>query len=271
VYVEMMRAIEEVAKKAGYQLLVHATDADVAAELALLRGLARRYVDGMVMSPLRVTDGHLPALAAAAVPVVVIGQLPDDAPTDNVRTDSRKGVALAVEHLVQTGRRRIALLNGPLDTVPGAARLAGYRAAMQDAGLPYQTDLVEIGDFQYAEGRLAAERLLDRVRPEAIFCANDLIAVAALHALLAAGLRVPDDVALVGMDDTELARMSFPQISSVSLGSAERGRIAATLLLDRLADPSLPPRRETVPPKLVVRASSAGGGARPTRASSTAP
>jgi LacI family transcriptional regulator len=76
--------------------------------------------------------------------------------------------------------------------------------------------------------------------------------------LLSAGLRVPEDVALVGMDDTVLAQMSFPQVSSVSLGSAERGRRAAGLLLDRLADPALPARRETVAPALVVRASSAG-------------
>ena len=184
-------------------------------------------------------------------------RLPDEVPNDNVRTDSRTGVALAIAHLVATGRRRIAFVNGPLDTVPGAARLIGYRDALRSADLTYDDDLVEVGDFQYAEGRLATERLLDRTQPEAIFCANDLIAVGALHALLAAGLRVPADVALVGMDDTELAQMSFPQISSVSLGSAERGRLAAKLLLERLADPALPPRRETVPPNLVIRASSA--------------
>jgi hypothetical protein len=89
-------------------------------------------------------------------------------------------------------------------------------------------------------------------------CANDLIAAGALHELLSQGLRVPEDAALVGMEDTALAQMSFPQISSVSLGAAERGRIAAELLLSRLADPSLAPRRKTVAPALAVRASSAG-------------
>jgi LacI family transcriptional regulator len=89
-------------------------------------------------------------------------------------------------------------------------------------------------------------------------CANDLIAVGALHALLVAGRRVPEDVALVGMDDTELAQMSYPQISSVSLGSETRGRRAAELLLERIADPGLPPRRAQVDPRLVIRASSGG-------------
>jgi LacI family transcriptional regulator len=275
VYVEMMGAIEGVAKQSGYQLLVHATGADLEAELALLDGLGRRYADGLVISPLRITDSHLAALHRSPVPVVVVGQLPADAPFDNVRADSHTGVALAVRHLAELGRRRIAFVNGATDTLPGAARLAAYRAALTEVGLPYDEALVEAGDFQYAQGRAAAARLLARTgagRPDAIYCANDLIAVGALHELLATGVRVPQDVALVGMDDTALAQMSFPQISSVSLGAAERGALAAQLLLSRIAEPGLPPRRETVPPRLAVRASSAGTQAAPdTLATATAP
>ncbi|MEV4544438.1 LacI family DNA-binding transcriptional regulator [Micromonospora echinaurantiaca] len=256
VYVAMMRAIEAVVAASGRQLLVHATGGRIDNETALLRRLANRYVDGMILSPIRVTDDHLAALVDSPVPVVVIGQLGADAPVDNVRTDSRRGVALAVEHLVATGRRRIGFVNGPLDTVPGAARDAGFRAALTEHGIDLDERLVEVGDFQYAAGRAAAERLLARARPDALICANDLIAVGALHALLAAGHRVPEEVAVVGMDDTELAQMMFPQLSSVSLGSAERGRRAAELLLSRIADPALPPRREQVPPSLAVRASS---------------
>ncbi|WP_406079514.1 LacI family DNA-binding transcriptional regulator [Micromonospora sp. NBC_00858] len=256
VYVEMMRAIEAVVASSGRQLLVHATGGRIDNETALLRRLANRYVDGMIVSPIRVTDDHLTALVDSPVPVVVVGQLGADAPVDNVRTDSRHGVALAVDHLVATGRRRIGFVNGPLDTVPGIARDAGFRTALLRHGIPLDEDLIEVGDFQYAAGRTATERLLARTDPDALFCANDLIAVGALHALLAAGRRVPQDVALVGMDDTELARMMFPQLSSVSLGSAERGRRAAELLLQRIADPTLPPRRDQVPPSLAVRASS---------------
>jgi LacI family transcriptional regulator len=233
---------------------VHATGGRVADETALLRRLANRYVDGMIISPIRITDAHAEALASSPVPVVVIGQLPDDVPVDNVRTDSRTGIALAVDHLVGTGRRRIGFINGPLDTVPGAARDAGFRAAAVRHGL--DESLVEVGDFHYSAGRAAAERLLARVEPDALVCANDLIAVGALHALLVARMRVPEDVALVGMDDTELAQMSFPQISSVSLGSEVRGRRAAELLVERIDQPGLPPRRAHVEPRLVIRASS---------------
>jgi LacI family transcriptional regulator len=256
VYVAMMRAIEAVVAESGRQLLVHATGGQVDRETALLRRLAHRYVDGMILSPIRITDAHLGALVDSPVPVVVVGQLPDETPIDNVRTDSRTGVALAVDHLLAAGRRRIGFVNGPLDTVPGFARDAGFRAALTSHDIVVDERLIEVGDFQYAAGRAAAGRLLERASPDALFCANDLIAVGALHALLTAQRRVPQDVALVGMDDTELAEMAFPQLSSVSLGSTTRGRRAAELLLERIADPGLPPRREHVAPSLAVRASS---------------
>lgn len=256
VYVAMMRAIEAVVAGSGRQLVVHATGGRVASETALLRRLAHRYADGMIISPIRVTDAHLEAIVDSPAPVVVIGQLPPDAPVDNVRTDSRTGVALAVDHLVAQGRRRIGFVNGPLDTVPGAARDAGFRAALAAHGLAYDGRLVEVGDFQYEAGRAATERLLARAEPDALLCANDLIAVGALHALHVADRKVPHDVALVGMDDTVAVQMAYPQVSSVSLGSEARGALAARLLLERIDHPDLPPRRETVAPHLVVRASS---------------
>jgi LacI family transcriptional regulator len=260
VYVAMMRAIEAVVAGSGRQLVVHATGGRVASETDLLRRLAHRYVDGMIISPIRVTDAHLEAIVDSPAPVVVVGQLPADAPVDNVRTDSRTGVALAIDHLVAQGRQRIGFVNGPLDTVPGTARDAGFRAALAAHGIPYAESLVEVGDFQYEAGRAATERLLARERPDALLCANDLIAVGALHALMAADRKVPQDVALVGMDDTVAAQMAYPQLSSVSLGSEARGTLAARLLLERIDNPDLPPRRETVPPHLVVRDSSRGGG-----------
>lgn len=271
VYVAMMRAIEAVVAASGRQLLVHATGGDVAGEISLLRRLAHRYVDGMIVSPIRLTDHHLEAMVVSPVPVVVVGQLPDDAPVDNVRTDSRAGVGLAVDHLLAAGRQRIGFLNGPLDTVPGAARDAGFRAALANHGITVDETLIEVGDFQYAAGRAAAARLLARAEPDALLCANDLIAVGALHALLSEDRRVPQDVALVGMDDTELAQMAFPQLSSVSLGSADRGRRAAELLLERIAEPDLPPRRAHVAPSLAVRASSLPPGTAPRPAAPSQP
>ena len=253
VYVQMMRAIEQEIAGSGRQLLIHATNAHSAGETELLRGLARRYVDGLIMSPLRVTDAHLSELLRTAVPVVVVGQLPDETPIDNVRADSVAGVALAVNHLLDIGRQRIALINGALDTVPGAQRDTGFRAALRARG---KTPVdVENGDFTFEAGLAATRRLLSRTRPDAIFAANDLIAAGALHALLEAGIRVPEEVALVGMDNTDIAELTFPRLTSVDLGAAARGRRAAQLLLSRLDDPGLPARRESIAPSLVRRES----------------
>jgi LacI family transcriptional regulator len=259
VYVEMMRAIEELTKADGFRLVLHSTRSDPAEEVDLIDGLGRRYVDGLILSPLRITPAHLRALRAASVPVVIIGSLPDEEPTDTVRADSRSGVGLAVQHLVASGRRKIGFINGDPTTVPGTARQEGYRSALKAAALAYDDTLVEVGgEFTYVAGHTAARALFSRRRPDAVFCADDLIAVGAMRALADLDLRVPEDVAVVGMDDTELARMSTPALSSVSLGSTKRARIAATLLLERLATPGLAPRHVTIAPELVVRESSGG-------------
>src|SRR5689334_10057346 len=159
VYLAMIREIQPLLKAAGYRLVLHSTNVDAADEIDVLRGLGERYVDGLIMIPLRVTGEHLKMFAAARAPIVIIGSVPEGTPVDNVRTDSRKGVRLAVEHLHQLGRRRIGFVNGPLDTVPGAARSAAYAEALAGLGLPYDPDLVEVGDFYRPEGAQAAARL----------------------------------------------------------------------------------------------------------------
>jgi LacI family transcriptional regulator len=118
--------------------------------------------------------------------------------------------------------------------------------------------MVVADDFGAQAGYRAMGTLLRQGRPDALLCANDLLAFGALRCLAEAGLRVPEDVRVVGMDDTELAALSTPSLSSVSLGAMERGMLAGRLLLERLAQPDLPPRRRTVPPQLMVRESSAG-------------
>ena len=259
VYVEMMRSIDELTAAAGFRLVLHSTGSDPVNEIDLIRGLGRNYVDGLILSPLRVTAELMRSLRAAAVPVVIIGSVSDQEPLDSVRADSHRGALLAVAHLAAAGRHAIGFVNGDPLTVPGTARQDGYRAALATAAIPYDPALVEVGGaFTFAAGHAATRRLFARTRPDALFCADDLIAVGAMRALADLKLRVPEDVAVVSMDDTELARMSTPSLSSVSLGSTSRAQIAAQLLLDRLADPARAPRHLTVAPHLVIRESSGG-------------
>jgi LacI family transcriptional regulator len=263
-YVAMMRGIESITRAAGYRLLLHSTGAETDDEIAMLSSLRRGFVDGLIICPIRVDHRLLRALADARAPIAVVGNLPEGSLVDNVRTDSELGIRLAARHLLDTGRRRLALVNGPPDTTPGGARLAGFAAVLAGASLPGSESTIEsAADFTYAAGLEAARRLLDRFTPDAVLCSNDLLALAVIRTLADRGLRVPDDVAVTGMDDSELTEMHLPSLTSVSLGAEERGRWAARMLLDRIARPDLPPRREQVGPRLVIRESSRPGGGNP--------
>lgn len=257
VYIAMVRRIQEAVRAAGYRLLLHSTGADPAEELAALRALADRHSDGLILCPIRVTPAHLEELARSAAPVVVIGSVPDDLPVDSVRADSVTGAELAVRHLAGAGRRRIGFINGPADTVPGAARHQGYQRGLAACGLPYEPALTSFGHFDAVSGEAAARELLARTPGlDALFCANDLIAVGALRGLRGTGRDVPGDVAVVGVDNTDLAEACWPPLTSVDLGSQERGRLAADLLLARLDAAVQPPvSRLAVQPRLVVRGS----------------
>jgi LacI family transcriptional regulator len=256
VYTTMVGSIQDVARAHGLRLMLHSTGADAEDELAMVRDLKHRFVDGLILASLDLTGAHAEELASAAVPVVVIGRPRKGTPVDTVRAHSRKGAADAVRHLHETGRR-IAFVNGPEHTVPGSSRRLGYLDGLRACGLHRDDALIEVAeDFMTEPGRRATERLLDRTPPGAILCANDLLAAGALAALHRRGLDVPMDVALVGMDNSALCEMTWPTLSSVDLGSSERARLAAELLLERIEDPDREPRVVGVEPRLVVRASS---------------
>jgi LacI family transcriptional regulator len=257
VYTAMIGSIQEIANASGLRLMLHSTGADAEHELSIVRDLKHRFVDGLILASLDLTDAHAEELARAASPVVVIGRPAKGTPVDTVTAHSRRGAADAVRHLHTEGRRRIALVNGPEHTVPGASRRRGYLDGLRSCGLRRDEGLIEVADdFMIVPGKHAAARLLDRVRPDAILCANDLLAAGVLSALHARGVEVPAGIALVGMDNSALCEVTWPTLTSVDLGSAERARLAAQLLLERIEDSGLEPRTIGVEPKLVVRASS---------------
>jgi LacI family transcriptional regulator len=262
VYTAMVSSIQAVAREMGVRLLLHWTGAEQEDELAMVRDLKQRFVDGLILVSLRITPDLARELEQAAAPVIVLGTPPKDLRVDNVRTQSRRGAADAVRHLHGVGRRRIGFVNGPTQTVPGAARRLGYLDGLRSCGLERSEELCVVADdFMVEPGRRAAERLLARSRPDAIFCANDLLAVGTLAAVRDAQLDVPRDVAVVGMDNTALSEHTWPALTTIDLGSAERGRIAAELLFRRIEDPDRAPESISVEPRLIVRASSGGGAA----------
>lgn len=260
VYVDMMKAIHEVVGPQGYHVVVATTGNDVASTAEVIRSLCSGVVDGLVISPLRSDDSLAAQMEQAPVPVVVVGRVSEDTTLDSVWADSAAGIGMAVDQLVDAGRRRLLFLNGPLGTTPASRRRLGFDDAVRRHGLTALGMLVA-DDFTVEAGTRAVDSLFDEAsaeRPDAIVAANDLLAIGCIRALRRRHLSVPGDVAVTGMDDTEIASVFSPSLTSVALGSRERGRAAAELLLRRISGERGPAQRVHVAPRLVVRESSGG-------------
>ncbi len=200
------------------------------------RLINERHVDGIVLSGPRSDDQDILRLHADKAPVVLLGQLPgSDIPFVDVNNIS--GAALATRHLIEHGHQRIALItNAPPAYTASTDRLAGYRQALEQAGLAYSHDLVRYGDFTWRGGGAAMRDLLAlSPRPTAIFVASDTVALGALQTIRQAGLRVPQDIALVGFDDVPMAELIEPPLTTVRLPAFGLGWGAAELLIRLIA------------------------------------
>jgi DNA-binding LacI/PurR family transcriptional regulator len=223
------------------------------------RYLTAGHVDGVLLGSLHGDDPLPGQLAASGVPVVLVGRPPRDADVSYVDVDNLEGARRATGHLLSQGRRTVATIAGPADMVAGHDRVAGYREALTDAAIPFDESLLTSADFTHEGGAAAMERLL-AARPDldAVFCASDLMAVGALAALIAAGRRIPEDVAVVGFDDSPIAATSRPPLTSVRQPIEEMGREMVHLLLDLIAHNDRVARRVVLATELILRASSMG-------------
>ncbi|MER7054661.1 MULTISPECIES: LacI family DNA-binding transcriptional regulator [unclassified Streptomyces] len=218
--------------------------------------LSGQHVDGVLMVAVHSDDTLPDQLEALAIPTVLAGRRGDREPLGHVRADNRGGAGSAVRHLLAGGRRVVGTITGPLDMEAARERLAGYRDALRSAGVAVDEDLVADGDFTEEGGRAAMRELLRR-RPglDAVFAASDVMASGAVLELRAAGLRVPDDVAVVGFDDSIVARHIDPPLTSVRQPLEEMGRSMADLLLDEIAERGSGHRGVVLATRLVVRES----------------
>lgn len=265
-FAELADHVVHAASDRGWTVLVDSTGGDTDRERAALTGSGRRPVDGLVLSPLALTTSDL-AGRPPAVPLVLLGERigGDDGPVpaDHVVVDNTAAARLATAHLAGQGRRRIAALGAQRGAVGISARqrLDGYRQALAEAGLPLEPSLVQpVRHWHRVDGARAVRRLLDGPRPpDALFCCNDLLALGALAALRRDGVRVPDDVMVVGVDDIEESRFSCPSLTSIAPDKAAIGAAVIDLLARRLAGHAdLPPQRIEVGYSLQVRESTGG-------------
>ncbi|WP_328312686.1 LacI family transcriptional regulator [Streptomyces sp. NBC_00442] len=220
----------------------------------LAQYLASHRVDGVLLVSVHADDPLPDLLEQLGIPVVISGRRSEDEPLASVDSDNFEGARTAVAHLAARGRRTIATIAGPLDVYGARRRLDGYRSALAEAGL---AELTAHGDFTEEGGRRAMTELLARApHLDAVFAASDLMASGARQVLREHGRRIPDDTALVGFDDSSIARHMDPPLTSVRQPIEDMGRAMTELLLTEIAA-TAPTRRSLIlPTELVVRASS---------------
>ena len=260
---EVIRGIDLAARRSGHHVLISGFHSDRAEIEAVLRALRGR-VDGLIVLSPDVDAQGLRRNLPETLPVVLlntrINGRADGAAFDAINVDNHGGAFAMVRHLAALGHRRIALIRGPAENADALERLRGYRAALRTEGITLSPELEIPGDFSEESGYRAGERLLAlEPRPEAVFAANDSMAIGCLFALREAGVEVPRDVALAGFDDIPIARYVTPQLSSVHVPIAELGTRAMERLLHAVEHRNEHERRqETVPTTLVVRGSCGG-------------
>ena len=207
-------------------------------------------VDGALIISHHTSDAFIDRIADA-VPVVWGGRPAHQRPSEYVvDVDNIAAARTATQRLIDIGRTRIATITGPVTMLASVDRLRGFRSALADAGLTPVAE--EEGDYGEGSGAEAARRLLAGPRPDAVFVASDLMARGALTALRGAGVRVPEDVAIVGFDDSQVALSADPQLTTVRQPMYEMGQTMASILLSRLAGHE-PPQVTTLSTELVVR------------------
>ncbi|MFE4951825.1 LacI family DNA-binding transcriptional regulator [Leifsonia sp. NPDC056665] len=262
-FAELADAVMRAAAEHGLSVLIEQFGDDREHEIAALRRPRPQLVDGVLYSVLALDQDDGDVIAAMPLPVVLLGERIFTGPRDHITMRNSEGARAATEHVLGLGRRRVVALGAHPGEVIGSAalRLEGYREALEAAGLPSDEELiVPVGSWLR---RNAAEAMRDLlaggVRFDAVVAFNDAIALGALRALQEAGLRVPEDVAMIGFDDLDETQYSMPTLSTIDPGRAEIARTAVDLLVRRIEGGPAPfaPERVLVPYRLVPRESTA--------------
>jgi LacI family transcriptional regulator len=260
-FAELARCVEEAGFDAGYTTILGNSGERTDRERQYVSTLLSKRVDGLILAPWRDPDDALAhVLRTAPIPIVVIDREDVLPGADAVLYDDVGGGRQAAEHLCALGHATFAAIAGPLDPGHAPGRLGGFLDALADAGLGVDDDAMVTSDYHFAGGRAATAELLARSPSfTALFAANDLMAAGAIRELTAHGLSVPGDVSVVGFDDTPLAEMTSPALTTVRQPVQEMGDRAVSLLLARLgASPETGAGgRHVLPTSLVVRESTA--------------
>jgi LacI family transcriptional regulator len=254
----LFRGIEDALADRGYSVILANTDDDPARQVRNIAMLRGRQVDGLILATARRNDPSVRELTAAGFPFVLVNRHTDPIPANAVVPDDRAGAAAAVEHLIALGHRRTAHIAGAEEISTGHWRRRGYSDALERHGLPLDPQLLARGSYRESGGYEAMVRLLAQSEPPtAVFAVNDLAASGALRAIQEAGLRVPQDISVVGFNDLSTSVQTTPRLTTMRLPLREMGVAAAERLLGQLSGAAPPSEPTVIPVGLVIRESTA--------------
>lgn len=251
---EVSRGVEDRGFELGYNVILCDSAGDLEREADYIELLLEKKVDGIVFVAAGESSNHIRGLIEQGVPVVVCDRELPGVEVDTVIADNVKSGYQATQHLIELGHRRIGCIAGPEELNISSKRLQGYKAALEQHGIPLREELIIQRDFRYRGGYEATRQLLTLDEPPtAIFASNDLMAIGAICAASELKLRIPQDVAIIGCDDIALASFTNPRLTTVAQPKREMGAIAVEMLVERIKDKDNLPARRVLPTALVLR------------------
>ncbi|MFO7658565.1 MAG: LacI family DNA-binding transcriptional regulator [Bacteroidales bacterium] len=255
-YVEVLRGIEDVAYENKYALIVCNFSQDEKKEMLYLDILISESVDGLIAAPTHENDQKVIHIVKSGLPIVCVDRGLLGVDVDLVVVENRNGAYSAVDYLAKKGYKRIAFISGLPQLPSSRQRESGYKDALVDNGLAFDPSLVKYGDSRHESGVRLSEELLNLETPaDAIFTGNNLITLGALETIHKRGLKIPDEVAIVGFDDMYWSISLNPPLTAVRQPAYEIGKRAAELLIQRITDPSRPTVSMTLKTELMIRSS----------------
>ncbi|MCM0650076.1 LacI family transcriptional regulator [Clostridium swellfunianum] len=259
-YFDMINGANSVLEQYGYLMVLFYTKHNLNEELKVIQHLKEKYADGMIMVSFNFCHENIESINSSEAPVVLTNKydsVDSDDKFDYVYVDTYLGIKMATEHLLKQGHQRIAYVGGDMKEQTGSERFMGYRDAILDAGLKLESKYIFESNYTESGGYLCGKEILClEQRPTAVVASNDLMAIGIINACDEAQVKIPDDIAIIGMDNTDIATRVSPKLSSVAMLQEEIGRNAAQILMDRLNGDVGEKKRVKLFPRLVIRQSS---------------
>src|SRR5665647_1561091 len=257
IFAEVARGIEDIANMYRYNIILCNADKKKEKEISVINTLLEKQVDGLLFMGGTVTNVHLVAFRSSSVPIVLCATTDDNNSIPAVDIDHEEAAFDAVNLLIQEGHRNIGMISGTLqDPANGYARFQGYKRALKEANIPINDEHIRVGNYRYESGVEAMKYFIDLTdKPTAIFAATDEMAIGAIHAIQDANLKVPEDISVISVDNSRMASMVRPLLTTVAQPMYDIGAVSMRLLTKLMNKENVEITKIVLPHEIIIRKS----------------